>query len=126
MVCILVDYNYIIDKNNLKNISDFLQHLPDTKYYSIGVIFELNHDTYIELENKTRGKEKIDFFNSKKFIDNIIDYSYIVYDIDRNMCEIFLNNNNMLEKVLTIILENLLSSPYFFLSVINSIYAPTT
>lgn len=107
MVCILVDYNCIIHKNNLKNISDFLQNLPDAKNYSIGVIFELNPDTYTELENKTRGNEKIDFFNSKKFIDNIINYSYIVYDIDRKICEIFLNNNNMLEDVLKIILENL-------------------
>jgi|UniRef100_A0A6C0J1V2 hypothetical protein len=107
MVCILVDYNCIIHKNNLKNISDFLQNLPDAKNYSIGVIFELNPDTYTELENNTRGNEKIDFFNSKKFIDNIINYSYIVYDIDRKICEIFLNNNNMLEDVLKIILENL-------------------
>jgi hypothetical protein len=49
MTCILIDYNNIIESRNLNNIKQFLKDLP--KKHSIGIVFDINQETFVKLES---------------------------------------------------------------------------
>tara|TARA_Y100000389_G_C17427818_1_gene500648 strand:+ start:428 stop:1633 length:1206 start_codon:yes stop_codon:yes gene_type:complete len=105
MVCILIDYNNIIDSRNLHNIKKFLQDLP--KKHSIGIVFSIDEETLYKLESIENGDDKVHFLDSQSFIQSINGYSYIVYDKNSKLCEIFIIKGNMLEITVEQALQNL-------------------
>ena len=99
MVCMLVDYNNIIEPKKIDNIKKFLGKLPSTDF-SIGIFFDITKETYTTFDSLPDGDSKVDFINSSEFINNIKKYSYIVYDKEKKLCEIILVKGDILEKTL--------------------------
>jgi len=106
MVCMLVDYNNIIEPKKIDNIKKFLGQLPSTEF-SIGIFFDITKETYTTFDSLPDGNSKVDFINSGEFINNINGYSYIVYDKEKKLCEIILVKGDILEKTLDKALESL-------------------
>lgn len=106
MKSILIDYKNIINPNNLTLLLKYTKHTPITNYH-LGLILHLNDTEYKNLESIPRGKEKILYINTPEFINGILGFTYLVYDKKRKICELVINEDNMLNNVIDTTMKNL-------------------
>ena len=113
MVLILVDYNNIIEPH-LSYIKEFLKNLPQTSF-SIGIVFDIDDESFDYLESLQSGKPKIDYLDTDQFIKSIRSFSYIIYNKSSKYCEIDLVEGNLLEETVEIALEYLPNDTMLFI-----------
>ena len=89
---ILIDYNNIIELNNLINIKQRIPPLSDiyTQNSSnyIGLILIIESLQIQNLENLPHGIDRVEYINSLSFVNSIKDYMYLIYDQKKSLCEI--------------------------------------
>ena len=82
----------LIDRKNLKryNIYNLLEMVgdhPETKD-EIGYVFLSKSDQVNILNKLPKGKERVDYINTLKFISSISSFYTIIYNINKKICEI--------------------------------------
>lgn len=106
MVSILIDYNNIIKPNKLILLEKHIKPVPKTKY-NIGLILHITAKEYKNLEDIPKGKRKLLYLDTQHFINGILNYSYVVYDKKRKICEIILEEDILLPGIVDITMKNL-------------------
>jgi hypothetical protein len=114
--CILIDYNVIYKNklneliNKLSNIEKFdLNSSFETSEILIGICIIIPEDIFERLQKLEKGIIRLNFINSKKFINSIKYINFILYEKNKNICEI-LNTNNLNYNYLSLILNSVLEN----------------
>lgn len=106
MNSILVDYKNIIQNNNLHMLNKVIKRKFPADG-NIGIIFIIPNNILSELKTVDIGVERLEYVNSEKFIENIKDIQYIIFDNTKRICELLNNDCEYIELVLDNLLSNI-------------------
>jgi hypothetical protein len=103
---LLIDFNKIVKPNNMRNLENRIIPIPETSF-SIGLILVISKKQYNILNKLPKGDIRVKYINSTDFVNSISDYSYIIYDKKKKVCEIIGAKSFMIPKVLETTLLNI-------------------
>lgn len=106
MSAILIDVDHIIIPRKLDLLKRRIKPIPETKS-SIGLILIVEPKYIKILENTEKGEKSVEYINSEEFVNNIKDYSYLVYDKHKRLCEIVEYPVNYMNLLIKIAMESL-------------------
>lgn len=90
MSTLLIDYDTIIRTNNLALLQNHIAPTPETKY-TLGLILVIYPTQFKALDSIPKGIGRINYINSSSFVNNILGYTYLIYDKKKKVCEIMGN-----------------------------------
>ena len=103
----LIDFNKIVLPNNLTLLKERIQPIPNTKY-DIGLVLVLYESVLHSLEMIPKGKKRIQYINSKTFVDGILDFAYVIYNKSGKIAEITnISNLHIISHILNRTLQGL-------------------
>lgn len=106
MTTLLIDFDTIIQKNNLALLQSRVSPKPETNF-TLGLVLVISPTQYTVLESIPKGKGRVLYINSIPFVESILGYSYLIYDKKRQVCEIMGNiGSTNVSKILDSILSN--------------------
>ena len=114
---LLIDYENIVHPN-LKLLLSKLKPPPKTRG-KIGLILILAGDELNTLKRIKKGSKRVDYINSKEFVNNIEKHYYSSYDGDKKICEIGIISKKYLPIVVNIIIRDLPSDTTIWAGVLD-------
>ena len=106
MSSLLIDFNKIVEPNNLHALVRKCHPIPYTQE-SLGLFLIIRQKQYETLISLPKGEERIIYINSSTFINNIINISWLIYDKKKKLCELIGAEGDMLSMVLEKTLINI-------------------
>ena len=106
MSSLLIDFNKIVKPNNLELLKYRCLPIPVTKF-KLGLILIITQNQYNILNSMPKGIKRVTYINSKVFVNDIIDFSWLVYDSEKKLCEIIDTKGELLNTVLERTLLNI-------------------
>ena len=83
----LIDYKNIVGKNELPNLVEKIEPIPETEL-SLGLVLLVDKKHYDKISNLDSGKDKIKYMDTPSFINSISGIAYIIYNKDNKSAEI--------------------------------------
>ena len=85
MKSVLIDIFYLSRKYNIDNLLSYLNPLP-IETSGLGVVVVIDDFVLDKLKTIEKGKKRVNYLNSKFFIDSVVDFGFIFYDKRKNQC----------------------------------------
>jgi hypothetical protein len=92
----MIDVNNVINKHDLGLLKKRLGPQPVTRE-TVGVVLVIDELTLKELKNK--GKHKVKYINTTKFINSIKDSTYVSFNVKTKSCDISYSSVSMIEHI---------------------------
>jgi len=116
MASILIDFENIIEPNNLPELKKIIKPVPETKL-SIGLVLVVSKEQYAYLSDIPMGYGRVEYLNSNMFTRSISGYAYLIYDKRKRVCEIMGIQGNILKLILESALGNIPNDVTLFIGV---------
>jgi len=107
MISIIIDFSKIILKSKLNLLNKKIKPFPKKLKHNIGLVLTIPNIIYSKLLNKKAGEDRVHFINSIIFVNSIIDYTYLQYETNLKICELYEPNTEVLSSILDSILHYL-------------------
>lgn len=104
MTSLLIDYNKII-KPSMTTLLKKIGTTPPKTPHSTGLVLILPKNKYEGVEKVAKGSKRLDHINTPEFVDSIITFFYIIYDLKKQICEICPNCGSDILEYLDSIIE---------------------
>jgi len=99
MESLLIDFDNIIRHSNLALLNAKIKPFPESNQ-STGIILAITKSEFDSLEKVPAGESRVKYMNTKRFVDSIRGYAYIIYDKQRKICEITGVNGSVLPQIM--------------------------
>jgi len=106
MASLLIDFDNIIKPSALSLLETRIKPIPETKF-SLGLVLVVPEDNIAALETIPKGKERVSYLNSSRFVDTISGHAYLIYDKKKKVCEIMGMEGSILPKVMESVLSSI-------------------
>lgn len=87
MESLLIDFDNIVRHSDMALLNAKIKPFPESSH-TTGLVLAITRSEYNSLENVPVGDTRVKYMNTKKFVESIRGYTYIIYDKKKKVCEI--------------------------------------
>jgi len=97
---LLIDVDSIINPRDVPSLKKMIQPIPENDGRHVGIVLVVSQHQIDKMKENNSIEERINYLDDYRFLSNITDYSYVLFDKLKKECEIGkVSGSKMLRKV---------------------------